>query len=165
MQVTVELANAIIEFVRTEPIVTALATLLLFVIVHQMLFVRRLSRFMKGADGKSLEGTLRKISEQVGKLESHAKETSLILKEADERLSRSVQAITVKRYDPFGGSGGQQSFVTVFANEHGDGVAISGIHARDGVRVYAKEVTAFASERELSEEEKSAIDEAKKLIG
>lgn len=105
-----------------------------------------------------------KLKERVQKLEAHAKETTLILKETDERLTRSVQGVSVKRFDPFQNAGGQQSFATALLSEKGDGVVISGIHSRDNVRVYAKEVTNFASERELSEEERGAIDDAKKKL-
>ena len=107
---------------------------------------------------------IRKLKERVEKLEAHAKETNLVLKDADERLNRSIQGVSVKRFDPFQNAGGQQSFATAMLSEEGNGVVISGIHARDGVRVYAKEVKAFQSERELSEEERDAIAEAKKKL-
>jgi hypothetical protein len=72
-----------------------------------------------------------------------------------------VSGVSVKRFDPFQNAGGQQSFASALLNEKGDGVVLSGIHSRDGVRVYAKEVKKFASERELSEEETGAIAETK----
>jgi hypothetical protein len=83
----------------------------------------------------------------------------------DQRLSTSVRSVAMKRFDPFAGAGGQQSFATAYLNEKGDGVIISGIHSRDGVRVYAKEISNFKSERELSEEERGAVEEAKKKLG
>ena len=87
-----------------------------------------------------------------------------LLADANRRLLRAVQGVSVKRFDPFQGAGGQQSFASAFLDEKGNGTVLSGIHARDGVRVYAKEVRNFQSERELSEEEKGAIDEARSKL-
>jgi hypothetical protein len=107
---------------------------------------------------------IRKLKERVAKLEEHAKQTTLILKEVEERLGRSVQGVSVKRFDPFQNAGGQQSFAAALISEKGDGVVISGIHSRDNVRVYAKEVSGFTSAHELSEEERDAIETAKKKL-
>src|SRR3989338_4035685 len=91
-----------------------LLSVLLFVVVlltiQTAIISIRLGRLMKGGDGKSLEGLIQKLNEQTARLEAHAKETTVILKETDERLLRSVQGTSVKRFDPFQNSGGQQSF-------------------------------------------------------
>jgi hypothetical protein len=153
-----------IDIVTEEPILSVLLVLVFALIIQTILLSLRVGRFLKGGDGKSLEGLIQKLNERTSKLESHAKETTLILKETDERLGRSIQGLSVKRFDPFAGAGGQQSFATAFLSENGNGVVISGIHARDGVRVYAKGIVNFDSERELSEEERGAIAEAKERL-
>jgi len=154
----------LLESVGDTPIVSGLTILVLFTLIQNFILFRKLRALLRGGDGKSLEGTIKKLGERVESIEAHAKEMTLILKEADERLGRSVQGISVKRFDPFQNAGGQQSFATAILSENGDGVVISGIHARDGVRVYAKEVKKFASERELSEEEKTAIREVQESL-
>jgi hypothetical protein len=156
--------HQLLDATGDNPIVSGLTILVLFSLIQDFILFRKLRAFLRGSDGKSLEGTIHKLGERVESLESHARETTNILKEADERLARSVQGIAVKRFDPFQNAGGQQSFATALLSEEGDGVVISGIHARDGVRVYAKEVKKFASERELSDEERDAIAEAKKKV-
>ena len=70
----------------------------------------------------------------------------------------------MKHFDPFQNAGGQQSFATALVSEKGDGVVVSGIHSRDGVRVYAKPIERFESKRELSNEEHEAIRDAKKVL-
>lgn len=155
----------IFNFVLERPIYAGLVLLLAASVIQLMSLTIRLHRFMRGKNGKDLESAIQTIHERVGRLEGHAKETTAILTEVDTRLSRSLQGMAVERFDPFQNAGGQQSFATAFLSENGDGVVISGIHARDGVRVYAKKISQFSSERELSEEEKRAIDTAKKNIG
>lgn len=163
MQNIGEYALTVMNAIRHEPILSGVAVLLIYAVIRTSLLSRRLTRLTKGGDGKTLEGTIKKLTERVHALESHAQKTELALENVDARLLRSVQGVAVERFDPFGNSG-QQSFATALLNERGDGVVISGIHSRDGVRVYAKEVKNFASERELSEEEANAIARAQQKL-
>src|SRR6185369_12752051 len=102
--------------------------------------------------------------ERASALETHAVKAAAAFDNIDARLATSIRSVAMKRFDPFQNAGGQQSFATALLNEKGDGIVISGIHARDGVRVYSKDVSNFKSERELSEEEAQAIEEAKKKL-
>lgn len=107
---------------------------------------------------------IKKLNERVAKLEAHAKKTEVACEDLDRRLAGAVRGAAVERFDPYQGAGGQQSFTTALLSERGDGIVISGIHSRDTVRVYAKPVTKFTSERELSGEESRAIESAKKKL-
>jgi len=147
-----------------SPILSGLVILVAFSLIQDFFLFRRLRRLVRGGDGKSLEGTIRKLSERVANLETHAVKAEAAFENVDTRLSTAVRSVSVKRFDPFQNAGGQQSFATALLDEKGAGVVISGIHARDGVRVYAKSVSKFKSERELSEEERDAIEDAKKNL-
>ncbi|MFQ5540820.1 MAG: DUF4446 family protein [Candidatus Paceibacteria bacterium] len=149
---------------EAEPVASALALLSFALLVSMWLLSRRLSRLTQGGDGKTLEGTIRALDERAGKLEIHAKKTELALENLDGRLATSVRGVAIERFDPFHEQSGRQSFVTAFLNEQGDGVVVSGIHSRDSVRVYAKDLKAFKSERELSEEEQKAIKRAQNTL-
>ena len=147
----------------TDPLLDVVLGLLVVALIQTVVLSRRVTLLTRGSSG-SLEATL--VSLNTRSIEAEAK--SLVVEKAlnnlDERLSSAVRAVSVKRFDPFQNSGGQQSFATALLNEKGDGVVLSGIHSRDGVRVYAKDVTGFISERELSEEEQGAIADAKKKL-
>ena len=138
-----------------------LALLVLTALIQNFLLFRKLRVFLRGGDGKTLEGTITKLLQRTEELEAHAEKSRRAFDNIDARLAGSIRGVSVKRFDPFQNAGGQQSFTTALLNEKGDGVVIAGIHARDGVRVYAKNISAFISEHELSEEEKSAIEEAR----
>lgn len=163
MDIVSEYGGALLNAIRYEPILSGLAVLVLYAFIRTFFLSRRITRLTRGGDGKSLEGTIKKLSERVEALEAHAKKTESTLNNLDGRVVRAIQGVSVERFDPFGNSG-QQSFATALLNEQGDGVVISGIHSRDGVRVYAKEVKECKSERELSEEEANAISRAQKTL-
>jgi len=164
MDTVSEYFSLALEVVRNDLILSGLAVLILFSFIRTFFLSRRITRLMRGGDGKTLEGTIKKLSERTSTLETHAKKTEMALENLDERVQSAVRGVATERFDPFQNAGGQQSFATALLNEQGDGVVISGIHSRDGVRVYAKEVSAFKSERELSEEEENAIKKAQKNL-
>lgn len=153
-----------LDIVRHDPILSGLAVLIIYFFIRTSLLSRRLNRLTRGGDGKTLEGTIKKLHERTLVLEAHAKKTELGLENLDERLQTSLRGVAVLRFDPFQNAGGQQSFSTALLNERGDGVVLSGIHSRDGVRVYAKEVKEFKSDHELSEEETQALKKAEEKI-
>lgn len=153
-----------VELIGSNPLIALLSALVVILVLHSLFLHLRMRRFISGANGVSLEGTVMDIKKRVGALEKNARETHGALLDLNTRVERSVQGVSVERFDPFQGAGGQQSFAVAFLNEHGDGTVVSGLHVRDGVRVYAKEVKKFTSERELSEEEVRAIKKARATL-
>ncbi len=154
----------IVLSLKENPVLSGVTVLVIFAFISDLFLFRRLRRLVRGGDGKTLEGTIIKLQERVAILESHAVKAEAAFENVDERLQGSIRGVAVHRFDPFQGGGGQQSFAAALLDEHGDGAVISGIHARDGSRVYAKSVKGFLSERELSEDERQAIADAKKNL-
>lgn len=156
--------HRLLEGASGNPIISGLAILVTFSLIQDFFLFRRLRRLVRGGDGKTLEGTITKLTDRVAALETHAVKAEAAFENVDARLSTTVRGVSVKRFDPFQNASGQQSFAAALLDEKGNGAVISGIHARDGVRVYAKSVTKFKSERELSEEEQDAIEDAQKKL-
>jgi hypothetical protein len=156
--------HQIFQGIVQNPIVSGLGILVLLALVQNFFLWRKVTRLLRGGDGKTLEGTINTLREKVAVLETHAAKATLAFENVDARLAGSIRGVSVNRFDPFQNAGGQQSFAVALLNEKGNGTVIAGIHARDGVRVYAKNVSNFKSERELSAEEKLAIDDAKKKL-
>jgi len=66
-------------------------------------------------------------------------------------------------YNPFGDTGGNQSFVISLLDARGDGFVITSLHSREHTRIYAKEVHKGAyQDRTYSKEEQEAIAQALK---
>lgn len=154
----------LLHIVQNEPLLLILSVVGIALLIYIGFLNARIGRLTKGENGASLEDVIVTLKTRVEQLESHAHTTEKALENVDGRLASSVRGVALKHFDPFQNAGGQQSFAVALINEHGDGVVLSGIHSRDGVRVYAKNIKKFISERELSEEEQDAVDDARKKI-
>lgn len=126
----------------------------------------KLKKFLIGSSSNNLDDSITSIKNSLGELEKSRTEIENYLTTVEKRLKKSVQAVHTVRFNPFKGtgSGSNQSFATVFLNEDNDGVVISSLYSREHVSVYSKPVKKGSSEYEFSEEEKNALEEAKKLV-
>lgn len=122
-----------------------------------VIFYRRLSRLLLGASGADLEKTIVEISDTVRLLVNKQQDSEKQATAISERLEGAVQHIGIVRFNPFNDSGGDQSFAIALLDSDQNGVLISSLYARDGVRVYGKPIEGGASPYTLSEEEKRAI--------
>ncbi len=76
-------------------------------------------------------------------------------------LSGSLQGVGLVRFDAYPDAGGQQSFSVALTNAQGDGVVISSLHGRANTRVFAKPLSMWNSDIQLSNEELAAIEQAR----
>jgi hypothetical protein len=72
-------------------------------------------------------------------------------------VSTSLRHLAVVRYDAFGDMGGHLSWSMALLDDSGDGVVLSSIHGRSDARTYAKNVTGWTANQQLSPEEEEAI--------
>lgn len=145
----------------------ALAALILAIVllfIHMSLR-RRLARLALGRNG-SIEETLSILMRDMKEFKEFRGELEKYLKLAESRLRGAVSGVGVVRFNPFSGEGqgGNQSFALCVLDEQGEGVVLSTLYSRDRVGVYAKPLAAFASNYELSDEEKQAIERAREQI-
>jgi hypothetical protein len=75
-----------------------------------------------------------------------------------------VNSATV-RFNPFQGegTGGNQSFSSIFADEEGNGVVITSMHTRERTNMFGKPLKNWKSEYELTDEEKQAIKNQRQI--
>ena len=149
----------------------ALMLLSLVALVIAVVAVMRLralsARFdaaLGGINNQSLETTLNKHLAQVLSVDSRLGE----LEKEYERLSLTgglaSQKISVVRFNPFGDTGGDQSFSLAVLDSHDSGYVLSSIHGRQGTRVYVKPVDLGKSKYQLSAEEQQALLQAAKRV-
>ena len=143
-------------------ILYVLATIVLVLIIWNIHLSWRLKRLTRNKHGGSIENSLKLIEHELNNFNGFRDEVEQYLKKVEKRVSRSINGVHNISFNAFKGmdSGGRQSFATALLNEHGDGVIISTLHARDRVNVFAKEIKNFKSKVELSEEEKEALTKA-----
>lgn len=138
------------------------AVIMLIVLIVEMRL--KLKKFLVDVNAHNIADSLAHVSNNLEDLKKFRIEVEDYLRDAEKRLRRSVQAVETVRFNPFqgDGSGGNQSFAAAFLNEEGNGVVISSLYSRDRVSIFAKPIINNASEREMSEEEKEALEKAKK---
>ena len=73
----------------------------------------------------------------------------------------ALRHLAVVRYDAFDDMGGHLSWSVALLDDAGDGVVLTSIHGRSDARTYAKSVTGWVSEQQLSPQESEAIQRAK----
>ncbi|MGH3345654.1 MAG: DUF4446 family protein [Nocardioides sp.] len=83
-------------------------------------------------------------------------EVAALKREAGDALRH----LAVVRYDAFGDMGGHLSWSLALLDNGGHGVVVTSIHGRSEARTYAKNISAWTSEQQLSPEEDEAIAHA-----
>ncbi|MBI2055742.1 MAG: DUF4446 family protein [Candidatus Sungbacteria bacterium] len=72
----------------------------------------------------------------------------------------AVQKVGFMRFNPFEHTGGDQSFALALLDRESNGIILSSLYTRDGVRVYAKEVRRGTARHPLSNEEQQVLEQA-----
>ncbi|HUC20480.1 MAG TPA: DUF4446 family protein [Candidatus Polarisedimenticolaceae bacterium] len=125
---------------------------------------RRFTAALTNTEGDSLEETLAAHLKRVEAAHVHLRQ----LDEAYKRLAASgslaSQKISIVRFNPFGDTGGDQSFVLAVLDAHNSGYVITSIHGREGTRMYVKPIDYGKSKYPLSQEEKQALAQAIKRV-
>lgn len=124
----------------------------------------KLKKILLGKDAKTLEDSIVWNKKEIDKLREFEKDAMAYFQDVEKRLLRSIQSVETIRFNPFKGTGdgGNQSFSTSFLNEEGRGVVISTMYSRDRISVFGKPLEKFESPFELTEEESTVVDKAKK---
>ena len=123
---------------------------------------KRLKRFFVGKKAKDLEDTMMALEENIKVLQKSKEKTEKEIIEINGKLRKSVRGLETIRFNPFPDQGSNQSFATALMDEEGNGVVLSSIHSREHVSVFAKPLSTYESEYELTDEERRAIEEARK---
>lgn len=134
----------------------------LFIKSHNL--KKRYRKFMDGADGKSLESQFVSKFNQLDDLRKESKEHEQQIKKVFDNLLITYQKIGIVKYDAFQEMGGKLSFVLAILNDENDGLLLNSMHStREGCYTYIKEIIKGESFVVLSNEEKLALEEAKKF--
>jgi uncharacterized protein DUF4446 len=75
--------------------------------------------------------------------------------------ARNLQRVGFVRFNAFPDVGSELSYALAVVDGHGNGFLVSSIYSREEVRTYAKAIRGFAADKELSDEERRAIELAK----
>ena len=117
--------------------------------------IKKQNEFLRSLFPKSGERDIRKKFEELLLLEGKLEDLTKGLGKA------ALQKVALTRYNPYGDTGGDQSFSLAFLNGEDSGLVLTSLHNRSGTRVYAKPVVkGKAGNFQLSKEEEEVIKKA-----
>lgn len=150
------------QFTLELIIVGAIALLALVLSLILFIALRRVTQhynsLTKGIDPKTLTNALQGIQRSVAELARTQGISKNDIQKLKEASKLSVQHVTLKRFNPFGDTGGDQSFILALLDGNKDGVVITSLHSRENTRFYVKSVQGGVGiEHPLSDEEQKII--------
>lgn len=154
-----------IEYVILGLVGASLLLLLLVIIlfIKNHGIKKKYRAFMGGNDAKSLEEMIVQRFEEIETLKLDNKKIVNKLDAITENLYITYQKMGIVKYDAFQEMGGKLSFALCLLNDKNDGFIINSMHSsREGCYSYIKEIINGESFVLLAEEEKLALEEAKK---
>lgn len=116
--------------------------------------------FMRGNDGKSLEGILKTVVEDNKRVKIQCKRDIDEIISMKKGLKATYKKIGIMKYDTFRGMAGKLSFSLALLDGDDSGFVLSSMHTQDGCYSYLKEIIHGQSHATLSNEERDALEMA-----
>ncbi len=127
--------------------VLSLVVALVALVLAALLWKDRLDR-RRGGDEAPLPEDVLGLRQEVAALRAEARQ--------------ALRHLSVVRYDAFGDMGGHLSWSLALADDAGDGVLLTSIHGRNDARSYAKTISAWTCDVQLSPEEEQALGQLRR---
>lgn len=129
-----------------------------------VLFFRAISnynRLTSGTNAGTLSDILTKFLDKEGKIREELRQLLGEVTSLRQEAKGSVQKIGLVRFNPFSDTGGDQSFALALLDGENNGIVVTSLYARTGVRWYVKKVKhGRGVEHEISKEEEEAVKKA-----
>lgn len=138
-----------------------LALLIIILIIQVFRMRRKFNRFFKNGD-ENLEQLLNSQLKQTEDNQENIEKILERVKALEENSKKTFQKTGLVRFNPFKETGSNQSFSVALLTKENNGFVITSLYGREENRVYAKPINKGKSEFSLSDEEKEAIEKAKK---
>jgi hypothetical protein len=155
------------QFTLELIVVAAIGTISLFLGLILLVWLRKVAKhynsLTRGIEQKTLMNALQGIQHTIAEHERVQGLTKNELQKLKESGQLHVQHIVLKRFNPFGDTGGDQSFILAILDGNKDGVVITSLHSRENTRFYVKSVEGGAGiDHPLSDEEQKIISRLRK---
>ena len=137
---------------------------LVIMYMQQSKLTSRLTSILGATEDTNLEEQLVNYAKHVKEVDSKFEQLINSYQQLKITNELASQKISVVRFNPFGDTGGDQSFSLAVLDAHDSGYVLSSIHGREGTRVYVKPVDLGKSKYQLSNEEKQALAQAAKRV-
>ena len=121
---------------------------------------KRLDELLEKGKIKDFKDVFLSQKNRNDQLEEQIKNTFLKIENLEDISRRTIQKVSVIRFNPFNEMGGNQSFVIALLDAENNGFVISSLFVKEASRVYAKTIKKGKSDYSLSKEEQEAIAKA-----
>ena len=152
------------DYIIIALVAVTLILLILYIVnvVQMAQLKKRYKIFMSGKNARNLEKTLIERLDQVDELIEANTANERNIKTLFANMKFTFQKVGLVKYDAFNEMGGKLSFSLALLNETDNGFVMNAVHSREGCYTYVKEIIDGNSVIILSEEEKEAVEMAKK---
>jgi len=136
-----------------------------FLTYRQQRMSKRVGEVFNTSKNGDIYEILKKYLNETKEIEEYARKLQVEMAKASRKMERSIQRVGFIRYNPFGknDTGGNQSFSIALLDNENTGFVLTSLHAREGTRVYAKQVQGEKSTNTLTGEEVEAINKASQI--
>ncbi len=150
------------QFTLELVVVASIAVFAIILSVVLLFWLRRLSKhynsLTKGVDPKTLMNALQGIQHTIAQHEKSQEVIKNEIQKLQDEGHLHIQNVILKRFNPFGDTGGDQSFILAILDGNKDGVVITSLHSRENTRFYVKSVKdGVGIDHPLSDEEQKII--------
>lgn len=150
----------------SETLVISILCVILIVLFGYTVYMhRRLQKLLLSSKGDSLEKLLGEDRERVLNIAKEIQGVQSHMQILDAKFKNTVRATQIIRFNPFETQGSNQSFSAAFLDESGDGLTITSLYGRERINLFAKPITKYTSEYELTDEEKQVIQKSQESHG
>lgn len=119
---------------------------------------RHYNSLTQDIDKKTLMNVLQGIQTTIAQHEKVQGATKQELQKLKDSGTLHLQHMVLKRFNPFGDTGGDQSFILAMLDGNKDGVVITSLHSRENTRFYVKSIKGgVGTDHPLSDEEQKII--------
>ncbi|NLX76078.1 MAG: DUF4446 family protein [Clostridiaceae bacterium] len=143
----------------------SLLSVIFFLVLNVRLnrMIKKYNHFMQGLGDKDVENLMTSYIDNLEKLKNdvHTGMNNRI-NELEKKLPECIQYFGMVNYNAFENVGHNMSFSIACLDESKDGFVLTGIYSRENSYVYAKEIKNGIPNKELSDEEREAINKALK---
>lgn len=114
--------------------------------------------FLQGKNAQNLEQVILKNQKAWSSAKNDIRDLYKITTRVHDLAFLGLHKVGMVRFNPFRDIGGDQSFSIALLDGKNNGLVLSSMYSREGVRVYTKSIIQGDSEKhQLTEEEKKAI--------
>jgi len=116
--------------------------------------------FMKGKDGKTLEGSVMTRFQEMDQVSLIVRKQQGDIDKLYTNMKSVYQKLGIVKYDAFQEMGGNLSFALTLLDDNNNGFIINSIHSSEGCYTYIKEIVKGESYIALAEEEAQSLKKA-----